>query len=394
MAITDKEEGVWLLDEVYAKQNEGDIWGSPYVGSTALYTWGNNSPMGCLGQNNLTQYSSPIQVGTDTTWSAISNSNIGDSYWMIATKTDGTLWSWGRGGQGRLGVSNNTQYSSPVQVGTDTTWSDQISRDGEGGGSFAIKTDGTLWSWGNNSPSYGQLGHNNKTNYDSPKQVPGSWSKVSNMSTAAITIKADGTLWTWGANSFGMLGIGGDTAYSSPKQVGTDTTWSSVSGGAQFGSAIKTDGTLWAWGVNEYGQLATNDQSNLDSPNQIPGSWSKVGCTMRGISAIKTDGTMWCWGSNEGGSLGQNQKQPNIPACSSPVQVPGTDWANVIGGHTHVLATKTNGTLWGWGQSNVGQLGLNETANRSSPTQIPGSWNIGDNKLAAINYSSAAITNA
>ena len=393
MAITDKQEGVWLLDEVYAKQNEGDIWGSPYVGTTGLYTWGNQGPMGGLGQNNLTQYSSPTQVGTETTWLAVSNTTAGDSYWMLATKTDGTLWSWGRNGQGRLGQNDIVKRSSPTQVGTNTTWTDQISRDGEGGGSFGIKTDGTFWSWGNNSPSYGSLGHNNKANYDSPKQVPGSWSKVSNMGSATLTIKTDGTLWTWGANSFGMLGIGGDTAYSSPKQVGTDTNWAKVSGGAQFGSAIKTDGTLWAWGVNEYGQLATNDLSNLNSPNQISGSWSKVGCNMKGIAAIKTDGTLWMWGTNESGILGQNS--PPSSGRSSPVQIPGTDWANVTGGHSHVLATKTNGELWLWGQSNAGQLGLNAApTNRSSPCQIPGSWNTEDNKLAGINYASAAISNA
>ena len=231
MAITDKEKGVWLLDEVYAKQNEGDIW--TYDGASALFTWGANS-MGTLGQNNANPvtYSSPIQVGTDVNWSALSNATIGDSYWMIATKQDGTLWSWGRGGQGRGGTNSATQYSSPVQVGTDTTWSDQISRDGEGGGSFAIKTDGTLWSWGNNSPSYGALGHNNKTNYSSPKQVPGSWSKE-------FALKKNGE--------------------------------------CMF--AIRTDGTFWAWGYNAYGQLGLNDNTNRSSPTQIPGTkWSHVAC--------------------------------------------------------------------------------------------------------------------
>ncbi len=38
MAITNKKPGVWGLDEVYNKQNEGDIW--TYTGSGDLFSWG------------------------------------------------------------------------------------------------------------------------------------------------------------------------------------------------------------------------------------------------------------------------------------------------------------------------------------------------------------------
>jgi alpha-tubulin suppressor-like RCC1 family protein len=388
MAITDKEQGVWLLDEVYNKINEGDIW--DYDGSVGLFTWGLNNK-GQLGKNNLTNLSSPTQVGTDATWSALSNEGYNDTHFMMATKTDGTLWTWGSNQAAQLGQNNAIAQSSPVQVGANTNWGDSIARGMYS--SYAIKTDGTLWSWGYNSPSYGNLGHNNKTEYSSPKQVgtDTTWNKIETMGSACITTKTDGTMWNWGANSFGMLGIGNDTAYSSPRQV-TGTTWDKISGGGQCGASIKTDGTLWVWGVNEYGMLGQNDKTNSNVPIQVPGSWSEIGLTSISINAIKTDGTLWAWGGDNVGTLGQNQSSE--PRYSSPVQIPGTNWAYVIGGQTHVLATKTDGTLWGWGNGGNGMLGQNtDGVSRSSPIQIPGTWQLGNKKIASIYYSSAALSN-
>ena len=64
-------------------------------------------------------YSSPKQVGALTNWSSIASGY----YNTLAIKTDGTLWSWGGNGNGQLGLGNKTYYSSPKQVGALTTWS-------------------------------------------------------------------------------------------------------------------------------------------------------------------------------------------------------------------------------------------------------------------------------
>ena len=87
-----------------------------YVGTTPLFSWGSNA-YGHLGQNNRTDYSSPVQI-PGTTWSSISSG----SYHSLAKKTDGTLWAWGYNGFGQLGQNNRTQYSSPIQI-PGTTWS-------------------------------------------------------------------------------------------------------------------------------------------------------------------------------------------------------------------------------------------------------------------------------
>jgi alpha-tubulin suppressor-like RCC1 family protein len=131
-----------------------------------LWSWGDNIA-GQLGLNNTTySFSSPQQVGALTNWNLMATGTGGNRGFSLVTKTDGTLWSWGVNTDGRLGLGNTTAYSSPVQVGALTTWSAV----GAGGfQSIAAKTDGTLWTWGRNTN--GELGLGNTTNYSSPKQV-------------------------------------------------------------------------------------------------------------------------------------------------------------------------------------------------------------------------------
>jgi len=375
------KKGVWNLQQVRDKQLQ-DLWS--YTGVSSLFTWGFNTN-GQLGHNDRTARSSPIQVASAASlWQYVSHCgdmNDGDHHFF--TREDGTMWAVGGNTKGQLGQNNEIKYSSPVQV-PGTTWGPQMSVISTK--SYAIKTDGTLWAWGNNSPSYGELGHNNKTNYSSPAQIPGTtWSKVTSYGYSVIATKTDGTLWTWGANNFGKLGLNNTNNYSSPKQV-PGTTWTGdIGGGNQFAAAIRTDGTLWMWGVNENGQLGQNGphNTNYSSPKQVGSdtTWSKVEGHVNSIVAIKTDGTLWAWGYNDSGNLGQN----NTTKISSPVQIPGTTWSNLATGNQWTIATKTDGTLWGWGTNNQGQLGQNNSDGEygySSPVQIgDSSWNTGDREF-------------
>ena len=129
---------------------------------------------------------------------------------------------------------------------------------------------------------------------------------------------------------------------------------------------------LFGWGYNGYGQLGQNDVANRSSPTQITGDWSQFSGTSSshsGQHGIKSDGTLWGWGRNNEGQLGLNNKT----SYSSPVQIPGTTWAKVCSSKDYVIAVKTDGTLWTWGRQIYGSLGLgeeNSPAYISSPTQI------------------------
>ena len=198
--------GGW--DSVYAfASGEGSSGGVKTDGT--LWVWGFNNN-GLSGQNysSPNRISSPVQI-PGTTWSSAAKSMRTGNYHTAALKTNGTLWTWGSNSEGQLGQNNATSYSSPTQVGTDTTWALGEMKFAMGAGKkmMAIKTNGTLWTWG--TQDYGGLGHNqaNQT-YSSPKQVgtDTTWSKITQWGGGGLAIKTDGTLWSWGSGDYGAHG--------------------------------------------------------------------------------------------------------------------------------------------------------------------------------------------
>ena len=282
------------------------------------------------------------------------------------------LMTWGANSNGQLGDNTVTSKSSPVQtIACGANWK-QISC--VYNSTVAIKTDGTLWTWGFNNN--GQLGDNTVTSKSSPVQTIAGGTNWKILSRGGIyhmvAIKTDGTLWTWGYNVYGQLGDNTGTSRSSPVQtIAFGTNWMQVSAGTSFTAAIKTDGSLWLWGNNAYGQLGDNTVLRKSSPVQTitrGNNWKQVSCGDTHTVAVKTNGTLWSWGDNSSGKLGDNT---TAARRSSPVQTVafGTNWKQVSAGYYSTAAIKTDGTLWAWGYNAGGQLGDNTTTNRSSPVQ-------------------------
>ena len=365
-----------------------------------LWSWGYNY-RGDLGHNNRTAYSSPVQI--PGSWKNFVKES-GSPGQQQAIRTDGTFWSWGyQSGVNNLRITDGVTRSSPVQMGSDTNW---LSGKNYSKNLYLLKTNGELWALGQNF--FGELGNNGysgggdwaASSKSSPVQIPGTtWSQVG----GPCAVKTDGTLWMWGNNSYGELGqnsAGIPTRRSSPVQV-PGTTWSKLSSCSYSTYAIKTDGTLWSWGYNKLGELGLNEMgspsttsNSRSSPTQIPGTtWSEVASCNYGGYAIKTDGTLWTWGYAGDGRLGLNQ--PESSNKSSPVQIPGTTWANVVGDRESAIAIKTDGTLWSWGNNAYGGLGLNQgtpgNIKYSSPTQIPGTTWSAKNHHSGANNSGFAV---
>jgi alpha-tubulin suppressor-like RCC1 family protein len=256
-------------NNVFATKTDGTLW-----------SWGRNVH-GSLGQSegHNSSKSSPTQIGEGTDWAGGIRSMSASWGHAHVIKADGTMWSMGQNSKGQLGVnlsgtgfpSYQNAQSSPKQV-PGTTWATVSAR---GEWSIATKTDGTMWSWGYGA--FGKLGQSNQSTYSSPVQLPGTtWRSVdrhtySQNADSSWATKTDGTLWAWGYNAYGELGQNNRTSYSSPKQVGSDTTWSAaVSGGIPGIYAIKTDGTLWGLGSISLKKAdGSTNWNQFSSPVQI-----------------------------------------------------------------------------------------------------------------------------
>ena len=308
---------------------------------------------------------------------AISNLSqvVTGSGYTIALKSDGTVWSWGENGDGELGLGDDSNRSTPTQINNLSNISQITSGMSH---SFAVKKDGTVWSWGYNG--CGQLGLGDKVNRSIPTQIPG----LSNVSQIVagfghtVALKKDGTVWSWGQNTYGELGLGDNTDRNIPTQIPGLSNVSQIVSGYNHVIAVKEDGTVWSWGYNSSGELGLGDNgrdTHRNIPTQIPGlsDISKISTGGYTSFVIKKDGTVWSWGQNTYGELGLGDEiDRNIPT-----QIAGfTNVFQIAGGWCHSLAIKDDGTVWAWGDNCSGELGLGDEIDRNAPTQIIGFTNV------------------
>jgi alpha-tubulin suppressor-like RCC1 family protein len=357
-----------------------------------LWTWGSGTS-GRLGNAVTTgNISTPVTTfAGGTNWKQVSAGN----QHTAAIKTDGTLWTWGYGANGRLGNGVTTgNISTPVTTfAGGSSWKQVSAGNAQGTHTTAIKTDGTLWTWG--AGADGRLGNGATTgNISTPVTTfagGSSWKQVSSGGYHTAAIKTDGTLWTWGRGSLGRLGNGVATGnISTPVTTfAGGNNWKQVSTVGPFMAAIKTDGTLWTWGFGGSGQLGTNDYTSRSTPvTTFAGgtNWKQVSAGNQHTAAIKTDGTLWTWGDGSSGELG-NASTNGTP---SPVTTfaGGTNWKQISSG---CAAIKTDGTLWVWGTGSLGRLGNGvATGIRSTPvTTFAGETNW--KQVSCGNFHTAAI---
>jgi alpha-tubulin suppressor-like RCC1 family protein len=191
----------------------GDSYNISLKIDKTLWTWGNNES-GQLGLDDTINRWTPVQVGSDTDWFMITGG--GDH--TISLKTNGMLWTWGNNVYGQLGLGDSINRWTPSQIQTDINadWSMIAAGDNH---TIGIKANGTIWTWGRNDD--GQLGLGDNMDRWTPVQVGTrvDWSIIAAGRNHNISLKTNCTLWTWGNNEDGQLGLGNLTNKRTPTLV-------------------------------------------------------------------------------------------------------------------------------------------------------------------------------
>ncbi len=346
-------------------------------GSGTLWMWGSNTT-GELGAGNRESSSVPVRVMDGVTAVSLGNGV------SAALKTDKSLWMWGSNYHGQLGTKgsgdvnigggNNADHASKHYIHTTPVkvMDDVASVQAGSYYTAAIKTDGSLWMWGDNQ--YGHIGNgaqgDRTDRYDyiyqtEPVKIMEQVSCVTFNEDAhtVAAVRTDGSLWMWGSNFYGQLGSGSTTDSGVPIKVldgvaAVDLGWSRT-------AALKTDGSLWTWGWNESGRLGNGSTVDAHLPVKIMDGVAAIGGYQDQAAALKTDGSLWTWGWNYYGQLGNGSTE------NSAVPVKVLDQVSAVSGHQgSMLALKTDGSLWAWGWNYYGQLGSGSTENSTVPVQI------------------------
>lgn len=286
----------------------------------------------------------------------------------VALNSEGYVYAWGKNGNGQLGNGTTTNSATPVNVGGGLA--DAVAVAAGGSHSLALKGDGTLWAWGENA--YGQLGDGSTTDRTTPVQVLTGVVAVSAGQWHTLALKTDGTLWAWGRNANGQLGDGTTSDRATPVPVSLSGV-AALQGGRYHSVALTNDGTVWCWGGNANGQLGNGGTGgDISTPDRVSGLSGVTGIASGSdhTLALRGDGTLWGWGRNNHGQLGDGAK------TDSPVPVAAaagfTGVAGLSLGSDHSAVLREDGTVWGWGSNLSGQMGVGSLSDFTAPVQAAG----------------------
>ncbi|MBI3207260.1 MAG: hypothetical protein HYZ29_37325 [Myxococcales bacterium] len=352
------------------------------------------------GSGGLGGSDGPADAGQDSPDLGVDAGAVGCAIELTAGGTaacvlraDGTVWCWGDNRYGALGDGTitglncgpNTCKPTPQQVSAVGSTATEVSA-GLGGSVCVLKQDDTAWCWGRND--HGQLGDGTTGDAGcagvsckpSPVQITALGKDTVSISAGGVYACArtkNTKVSCWGYNGSGELGDGTLAQKTLPTELAAlGAGCSFLSAGLDVSCAVKSDGTTWCWGRNDFGQVGDGTFSGSRTP---PVQVVPLGSTVKQVEsgqyftcALKSDGTVWCWGLNDKGQLGGGATD-GVPCNTSwkckptPTAVVGLGASveQISVGNSHACARKKDGTVWCWGENNLGQLGDGTTAGQT-----------------------------
>ncbi len=300
------------------------------VGSSHMCRISDSNSVYCLGSRSNGQVGDGVISGTPlmTQYATIpwpgSNNVVALSTFKdftCALRSTGLVSCWGKNDAGQVGTSASSNRSTPYDIPSGTLSNVVAISTGERF-TCALTSAGAVWCFGGGA--LGQLGNGaSPTSSTSPVQVTGLTSgvvQIANGEDSACALKSDGTVVCWGNNSRGQLGNNSTTTSNVPVNVsiGSDR-YVQLKGGNQFNCGLLTTGGVKCWGDNDAGQLGDGTLVQKNVPTQVVGLTSGVAVIGGGLQtpcAILHDGRIMCWGSNGSGQVGNgnttNQTSPTF----------------------------------------------------------------------------------
>lgn len=313
-------------DTNWQKLEAGSSFALALKADGTLWSWGYNYN-GQLGHGDNARQYKPKQIGTATDWHFIT----ANQEQSLAIKQDGTLWGWGDNLFSQLGDGTLNDHASPVQIGQQK-WAKIAS------GSkhiLGIQQDGSLWAWGSNANGQVGKGGSDRSVQSEPIKISDdNWKDISAGEQHSLAIKSDGSLWSWGANSQFELGLNeNQNIRFSPVQVVTKSDWQSVKAGSINSFAIDENGVLYSWGNSSNGLLGLGEDgiAHVPTPLESDLSWNTISTSSAPSSwthhaaGIKSDNSIWLWGRNLKGELGFDESENNQ---FTPKKLPAFDSDN------------------------------------------------------------------
>jgi alpha-tubulin suppressor-like RCC1 family protein len=244
--------------------------------------------------------------------------------------------------------------------------------------SLKINRDGTVAAWGDNS--YGQLGDGTTTARLLPVQVLGlnNIIAVHASSRHSLAVRSDGTVWAWGSNQNLQLGTTGISRSLVPLQVQGLQNVVAVASTQWHGFALRSDGSVWSWGVLvDFVQPTPAQATAYATPTRVNGLSDilSLSAYRSVLLAVRKDGKVISTIDSASGNF-------------APEQVASVTGATAASeGESHALALQSDGTVWGWGTSGLGALGVGpDSPYNVAPWKIPGIDNV--KALTACNFKS------
>ena len=335
----------------------GDAHSAILTSEGLVWSWGYNGN-GQLGNGSTISSSRAFAVAGLTGIARIA----AGGFHTLALHSDGSVWSWGWNGAGQLGDGSGAisqRRAVRVAGGAGTGILDGVVAVAAGHShSLALRSDGTVWAWGGNG--YGQLGDGTGLMRTIPVQVAGLAGVIAIAAGErhSFAIGANGTLWAWGANEAGQLGDGSDRERLAPVAISSLNGIVAIAGGRAHTLALRADGSLWAWGANNAGQLGIGSLSATNKA--LPAQTLQLAAGITAVAAgsdhslaLRADGTLFAWGENTNRQLGQNDEAPRSLPTEAGLF---SDIARIAAGARHSMAMKADGTLYVFGDNRFGQV--------------------------------------